>query len=135
MKSQLNEEDYIREFIIELGTEKSSINFRKVLMKKLDLTRNRSVYHPVISPLAWKLIGGGVSFLVVCVMIFIPGGKESITLVQHLPEFSFFDWHVQLPTLTLPKFHFYTVALKSLVGFMLLAIIGVVFSIKIRRLT
>jgi len=130
MKSQLNEEDYIREFIFELGTEKPSINFRRMLMKKLDMTRSRSVYHPVISPLAWKLIGSGISILVVCVLLFIPDGKESITLVQHLPDFTVLDWNIKLPKLIFPKIHFHTIALKSSVGFMVLAIIAVIFSIK-----
>lgn len=56
MKSQLNGEDYIGVFIIEPENEKIAITLRKVLLKKLGVSRAKTVL-PSGLPLAWKIIG------------------------------------------------------------------------------
>ncbi len=57
MNDQDKEQDYIRQLIYELGKMEPSVNFHKNILSKLNWKRSISTYKPVISTLAWKIIG------------------------------------------------------------------------------
>lgn len=130
MKNQGIEEEYIRQFIAELGTESPSEGFHKSIMKKINPRTSLSYYRPVISGLTWKIIGTTIAILFIAVFLFVPNGNEANSLFNQLPGFSFPEVAISLPKVSLPIIDVSPIVLQSLVAFILLAFLTVVTSMR-----
>ncbi|SFT66373.1 hypothetical protein SAMN04489724_1478 [Algoriphagus locisalis] len=129
MEKREKEEEYIRKFITELGTESPSKGFHKSVLSKLNPGTSRSIYRPVISPFMWKLIGGAIATLVISVLLFVPNDNQN-PLINQIPEFSLPEVAVSLPKIALPVIDISPIVLQSLVVFTLMAFLMVVTKIR-----
>lgn len=130
MKNQGKEEEYIRQFIAELGTDTPSEGFHKSIMKKINPKTSLSYYRPVISSLTWKIIGGTIAILFIAVILFVPNGSDVNFLFNQLPGFSLPELAISLPKVSFPVIDVSPIVLQSLVAFMLLAFLTVVTSMR-----
>lgn len=130
MKDPQKEEEYIRQFINELGAEKPSPGFHKSIVKRLGHSPAASVYRPVVSPLAWKVIGGAVVAIIVPVLIFLPLGESSLSLFDQVPEISIPRVAVSLPKISFPAVNLSPIVLHASVAFLLLAFLTVMGTLR-----
>ncbi|WP_057939870.1 hypothetical protein [Algoriphagus resistens] len=126
MNKQGKEDEFIRQFIGELGTENPSIGFHKSIVAKLNHVPFASVYKPVISALAWKIIGCAIASIVISVLLFLPGGQNSISLVDQVSKIPFPQVTISLPKVSLPVLELSSLVIQSLVVFIVLGIITVI---------
>jgi len=130
MKNLGKEEEYIRQFISELGAEAPSVDFHNSILKKLNPYRSVSVYKSVISPLAWKIIGGAVTLMVISVLLFLPSGDYHKPLFNLLPAIPIPQLAINLPKVYLPVIKLSTIVIQSLLVFILLIYITIIVTIK-----
>ncbi|MDR7130370.1 hypothetical protein J2X69_002720 [Algoriphagus sp. 4150] len=130
MKNLSKEDKYIQQFISELGTDRPSAGFHKSILEKLNPKQTLTVYRPVISPLAWKLIGSGIAALVICVLLFLPGGENSTPLMDQVPKISIPQVAISFPKVSLPDIDLSPIVIQSLVVFILLAILSAITTLK-----
>ncbi len=133
MNNQVKEEDYIRQFINELGTEAPSVGFHKNILAKLDQKSITSTYKPVISPLAWKIISGVVASIFFAVLLFIPGESTPNPLISELFYTAVPKQLNSIPGLFSPTVNLSPVVMLSLLSFFTLAFLTVITSVKNRR--
>lgn len=130
MKKQEQEEIYIRQFITELGTVSPSKGFHKSILKKIKPNPSISVYKPVISSVAWKIIGTTLITLFIAVFLFVPNGSEANSLFSQLPEMKFPEMAFSLPKISLPVINLSPIVMQSLVGFIILAIFTIITNLR-----
>ncbi len=131
MKKLRTEEEYIQLFLAELGTEKPSLDFHKSILERLDPKRTTSVYSPVISSSAWKIIGGAVAAIVFSVLLFLPGGENAPqTLFDQMPTVAFPQVAISLTKISIPAIELSSIVIQSLVVFILLAFLSVITTVK-----
>lgn len=127
MKNQNKEDEYIRQFITELGTEETSQNFHKAILNKLNNTKSVSVYKPVISSLGWKIIGVTIAAIFILVLTFVPGGN-GISLFDRLPSLAIPT--ISLTRIPLPIIDISPIVIQALSTFTLLAFLVVFTSLR-----
>lgn len=130
MKNLSKEDDYIRQFIFEVGTENPSMDFHKVILERLNPKRSVSVYKPVISSLAWKIIGGAISVIVISVLLFMPSGENTSPLFDQVPAVSIPKIAISIPKITLPVIDLSTIVIQSLVVFIVLTFFTIITTLK-----
>ncbi|PZX50121.1 hypothetical protein [Algoriphagus chordae] len=130
MKNLSKEEEYIRQYITELGTEAPTTGFHKTILAKLKPKRSVSVYSPVISALAWKIIGAVIAVLVISVLLFLPSGQNTIPLIDQLSAIPIPQVTVSLPQISFPKINLSLITIQALVVFSLLAAVTVITTFK-----
>lgn len=130
MKNLSKEDEYIRQFIIELGTESPSSSFHKSILNRLRPKQTISAYRPVISSLGWKIIGGAIAAIVVTVLLFLPSGGNPTPLFNQIPSVSIPQVAISLPKIYFPNLELSTIVLQSLVVFTLLAMISIITTLK-----
>ena len=130
MKDLSKEEEYIRQFISELGTENPSERFHKSIVGKLRSTQPISVYKPVISSLGWKMIGGAVAMLVISILLFMPFGVNTTPLFDQFTPDLIPKLSIKLPKITLPSLDLSASVVQSLLVFTLLVFITIITTLK-----
>lgn len=130
MKNISTEDQYIRQFISELGTEKPYSGFHKSILKRLKPKRRVSVYKPVISSLAWKIIGGVIAVIVIVIILFLPSTESTTLLVDQIPKVSIPQLTMSLPKISIPTLNLSTIVIQSLVVFSLLAFLAVITTLR-----
>ncbi|REG91027.1 hypothetical protein [Algoriphagus antarcticus] len=130
MKNLSKEDIYIRQFITEVGTENPSAGFNKSILKRLKSNRTAADYRPVISSLAWKIIGGAITAVVISVLLFLPSGENTLILFDQVPAGSIPDLAISLPKISLPVINLSSIVIQSLVVFILLAFLAVITTFK-----
>lgn len=130
MKNQGKEDEYIRQFISELGTEDPSEGFHKSILSRLNHAPSASVYRPVISSLGWKIIAGAIATLFITVLIFVPNGSDATPLFDQLPSISIPEVAISLPRISFPVINLSPIVLHSLVAFIILAFLTVITSLR-----
>lgn len=126
MNTQGKEDELLRQFICELGTEEPSVGFHKSIVARLNHAPVASAYKPVISTLAWKIIGCAIAAIVISVLVFLPGGGNHIPLVDQVSKISFSKVALSLPKVSLPVLELSSIVIQSLVVFIVLGIITVI---------
>lgn len=130
MKNLEKEDEYFRKFFSEVGTEDTPIGFHKSILEKLSPKGVVSEYKPVISSMAWKIIGVTIALLVVSVLLFLPYGGNNLPLLDHVPVFTTQEFSISLPKMKLPTIELSSVAIQSLIAFMLFASISIISTVK-----
>jgi hypothetical protein len=130
MKNISTEDQYIRQFISELGTEKPYPGFHKSILKRLKPKRTVSVYKPVISSLAWKIIGGVIAAIVIVVLSFLPSTESTTLLVDQIPKVSIPQLTMSFPKISIPTLNLTAIVIESLVVFSLLAFLAVITTLR-----
>lgn len=126
MNKQGKEDEFIRQFICELGTEEPSVGFHKSIVAKLNHMPFTPVYKPVITTLAWKIIGCAIAAIVVSVLLFLPGGENSASLFDQASKIPYPQVSISLPKISLPVIELSSIVIQSLVVFIVLGIITVI---------
>lgn len=130
MKNQDKEDEYIRQFITELGPDAPSFSFRRSVLDKLNQRHYVSTYKPVISSFSWKLIGAGIAAIVLVVLLFVPFTQNATLQVNQLSDYTIPRLAISLPKISLPTLNLSDIAGQSIIAFCLLALLTVVSSLK-----
>lgn len=130
MKNLSKEEEYIRQYISELGSENPSEGFHKSTIGKLRSTQPVSVYKPVISSLGWKMIGGAIAILVISILLFMPYGANTSPLFNQLTPELIPQLSIILPKIALPSLDLSASVVQSLLVFTLLIFITIITTLK-----
>ena len=135
MKNQDTEDLYIRQFITELGAEMPSEGFHKSILQKINPRTSVSSYKPAISSTAWKIIGSALAILFITVFLFVPNGSDANSLFNQLPIVTFPKVAISLPKLSLPVINLSPIVMQSLVGFIILAFLTVITTMRKWRIS
>lgn len=131
MKKLRTEEEYIKQLLAELGSERPSVDFYKSILERLHPNRTTSAYNPVISSLAWKIIGGAIVAFVFSVLLFLPGSENTTqTLFDQMPTVAIPQVAISLTKISIPIIDLSSIAIQSLVVFILLALLSVITTVK-----
>ncbi|WP_339704309.1 hypothetical protein [Algoriphagus aquimarinus] len=130
MKNLSKEDAYIKQFKSELGTDEPSAGFHKSILERLSPNKSVSVYRPVISSFAWKIIGGAIAVIVISVLLFLPSAENALPLVDQLPRVAIPKIALSLPRISIPIINLSSIVIQSLVVFTLLACVTVISSLK-----
>jgi len=130
MKNLSEEDEYIRQFISELGTENPSMGFHTSIVKKLRPKQSISAYQSVISPLAWKIISAGIAVIIISILLFLPSGGNTLSLFDQVGAVT-----ISLPKITLPIINISPIVIQSLVTFTLFASLTIVTTLKKWKVT
>ncbi|TXE12295.1 hypothetical protein [Algoriphagus aquimarinus] len=130
MKNLSKEDEYIKKFMSELGTDEPSEGFHKSILERLSPKKSVSVYRPVISSFAWKIIGGAIAVIVLSVLLFLPSAENALPLVDQLPQVAIPKIALSLPRFSIPIINLSSIVIQSLVVFTLLACVTVISSLK-----
>ncbi|MEB2782282.1 hypothetical protein U3A58_17965 [Algoriphagus sp. C2-6-M1] len=128
MSNQSKEDEYIRKFIVELGTEEPPVGFHKSILASLNHAPSATDYKPVISALAWKIIAGAIAGLCITVLIFVPNGSDATPLFDQLSGITIPEVVIPFPRVSLPVINLPHIVIESLVAFILLALGTVITS-------
>lgn len=135
MKNQGKDEEYIRQFITELGTVSPSEGFHKSILEKINSSASVSTYKPVISSLAWKIIGSTLAILFIAVFLFVPNGSEANSVFSQLPELTIPAVAISLPKLKVPVINVSPVVIQSLLAFLILAFLTFITTLRRWRIS
>ncbi|RAI90155.1 hypothetical protein [Algoriphagus yeomjeoni] len=130
MTNQGKEEEYIRQFISELGTMSPSVGFHKSILEKINSRTSLTVYKPVISSLAWKIIGSTLVILFITVFLFAPNGSEANSLFSQLPDITYPELAISLPKISVPVINLPPIVLQSLISFIILASLAFITTLR-----
>ncbi|WP_339753821.1 hypothetical protein [Algoriphagus aquimarinus] len=130
MKNLSKEDTYIKQFMSELGTDEPSAGFHKSILERLSPKKSPSIYKPVISFFAWKIMGGAIATIVLSVLLFLPSGDNALPLFDQLPQVFIPKISLALPKISLPVLNLSSIVIQSLVVFTLLACVTVISSLK-----
>ncbi|WP_192346806.1 hypothetical protein [Algoriphagus sp. Y33] len=129
MKNLREEDEYIRQFISELGIEKPSVGFHKSILEKLNPKQTLSTYRPVVSSFAWKLISSAIVALVLYVILFLPGGGAT-PLADQITGIYIPQVIISLPKISIPELDLSPIVIQSLIVFILLAGLSAITTLK-----
>jgi hypothetical protein len=126
MKNQSKEDEYIRQFINELGTVNPNPGFHKSILGRLRPKQTIAVYTPVISLLGWKIIGGVIGTIVFAVLLFLPSGNNPHSLYNQIPPVTIPQVTISLPIIAIPDLELSSLVIQALIVFISLGIISVI---------
>lgn len=127
MKNLSKEDEYFQQLLQELGSEKPSAGFHKSIVKSLTQKKPFVVYKPVISPLAWRIIGGVISAIIIGVLLFLPSESDTVSLFHQvsLPQI-----HIPFPKISIPIIALSPIVFQSVIVFIVLTILMVIITFK-----
>lgn len=132
MKNEdLNHTDPIGKWIHEAGTESLKADFHLSVLKKIEsLPKTSSIYQPVISPFAWKLILIFITGIFGGSLVFLPSNQNDISLFDKLPPVKLPSPSFSLYNFSLPTIDFSQQFSLGIIAFFILGFIMIVGTIR-----
>lgn len=113
----------------EAGSESPNKDFHRKILSQLEAKKSFS-YQPLISPTVLKLIVAGILLLGILTILFIPGSEKSLTYWDKIPELTPTFLNINLPKITIPKFHLGPIFNTSLLVFSIFMFSWIIYYTK-----